>query len=188
MNAIARYIVTGFFGLVIGVILTLTLSGKHDAQEVAKTANDVTQQTAQLNVTAVADSAVIEQKREDLKETAAAVKEAVSHDLAPKEKIVYVRVNVPGVAEAQLCPPVSGNSVLPLSIGGVRLLNDLRAAKTVDLTSLTADEIEASANVTVAAFVDNDIDVVQAYNDLRLRNDELIDRVVAYMKEQAAGK
>jgi hypothetical protein len=77
---------------------------------------------------------------------------------------------------------------MPLSVAGVRLLNDMRAYRTVDITAINPDEIKASAGVTVAQFVNNDTDVVALYNDLATRHDELVDAVVAYMKRDAEAR
>ena len=185
MNALARYIVTGFLGVLLGVFVTLGMTGKHDDAVVVDEARQVVQKTAEANVDAVFENAKIVRKLEEQNITADAVKQEILNELAPQKEIVYVRVNVPGIAEAQLCPPVHGESVLPLSVGTVRLLNGLRAARTVDLTAPATGESQASAGVTVAQFVDNDTDVVKLYNELATVHDELVGEVITYMQKQA---
>ena len=186
MTPIARYAVTGFLCFMVGVFLTLIVTGKHETAATIKAANEVVAQTADDNVKAVEKNIVIEEKIAEKKANAEEVKSQVLNAMKPEVR--YVTVTIPGVATPQLCPPVSGDTVMPLSVHSVRLLNDLRAAKTVDLTALNAGEIEASANVEIAEFVSNDTDVVKLYNELAARHDALVDAVLEYMRYQAAGK
>ena len=190
MNAIARYIVTGFLGVLVGVFLTLAVTGKRDSDAVVEVANTVVKETAKANVEAVVKNEQLVTKLDQQNKTAEVVKERVLNDLKPEvqKQVVYVPVQVPGVAETQLCPPVRHDDVLPLSLYGVRLLNGLRTARTVDLTAPDAGESETPAGITVAQFVENDTDVVALYNELATAHDELIDEVVAYMRKQAEQK
>lgn len=188
MNAMARYLVTGLLGLLAGVFLTLIVSGRHDAAETVDAANEVVAQTASDNVKAAEDNVAIVKEVDAKNTNADAVKETVLKQLKPEKEVRYVTVTIPGVAAPQMCPPVTGDTPMPLSVHSVRLLNDLRAAKTVDLTALSPDEIKATTEVNIASFVSADVDTVKLYNELAVIHDELVDRVLEYMKYQAAEK
>lgn len=171
-------------GIVMGVLIALLTMSKHEARQVTAEAREVVSTTADNVVKAVEENARIESTLDAGKSATETVKASVSNQLKPPKEVVYVEVQVPGKTEVQVCPAVNGDSVMPLSVGSVRLLNDLRAYRTVDLTAVSASEIKAPAGVTVAEFVSNDTDVVGMYNELAVRHDSLVDAVVAYMKRQ----
>lgn len=172
-------------GFILGTAVMFTWMTDHQAKKVASAAKEVVAETTQAMVTSVKENAVIETKLESKSANAEALKQSIAKELKPAKEVVYVQVQVPGKSEAQVCPQVDGGTPVPLSSHSVRLLNDLRAAKTVDLTAGPAEKVFTPAGTTFAEFVSNDIDVVRLYNDLAARHDELVDRVVAYMDEQA---
>lgn len=186
LKVIGKYFAMLCVGFVVGALCALLTMKQHAAQQVTQEAREVVSDTAEKVVEAVKEDIRIEAVVDAGKKSADEVKTVVSNDMKPKKEIVYVEVKVPGKAEPQLCPPVQPDSVMPLSVAGVRLLNDLRAYKTVDLTKLNPTESETSANVTVAQFVSTDIDTVALYNELATRHNELVDAVVKFQKEQAA--
>lgn len=171
-------------GIVMGVLIALLTMGKQEARQVAAEAREVVSTTSDSVVKAVEENTRIETKVDAGKTSTEAVKALVNQQMKPPKEVVYVPVSVPGKAEVQTCPAVNSDSVMPLSVSGVRLLNDLRAFRTVDLTAIDPSESKATAGVTIAQFVNNDTDVVGLYNELATRHDELVDAVVAFMKRQ----
>lgn len=183
-RVIGTYLGTLGAGIVIGALVALLAMSDHQSEQVTGAAREVVAETAQSVVKAVEENTRIETKLDAVNESADAVKAKVIEQLKPAKEFVYV--NVPGKTEIQTCPAVGADSVMPLSVAGVRLLNDMRAYRTVDITAINPSEIQTSAGVTIAQFVNNDTDVVALYNDLATRHDELVDAVIAYMKQQAA--
>lgn len=185
-RVIGTYLGTLGAGIVIGALVALLAMSDHQTEQVTGAAREVVAETAQNVVKAVEENTRIETKLDAVNDSAAAVKALVNSQMKPSKEVVYVEVKVPGKAEVQTCPSVGPDSVMPLSVAGVRLLNDMRAYRTVDITAINPSEIQASAGVTIAQFVNNDTDVVALYNDLATRHDELVDAVIDYMKKQAA--
>lgn len=183
-RTIGTYLGIAFGSMIVGALLALLMMGKHDARQVTGEAREVVSTAAQAVVESVKENVRIEEKVDVGKKSAEAVKALVNEQMKPTKEYVYV--NVPGKTEIQTCPPVGSDSVMPLSVSGVRLLNDLRAYRTVDLTGINPSESQTSAGVTVAEFVNNDTDVVNLYNELAIRHDELVDAVNAYLAKQAA--
>lgn len=183
-RTIGTYLGIAFGSMIVGALLALLMMGKHDARQVTGEAREVVSTAAQAVVESVKENVRIEEKVDVGKKSAEAVKALVNEQMKPTKEYVYV--NVPGKTEIQTCQPVGSDSVMPLSVSGVRLLNDLRAYRTVDLTGINPSESQTSAGVTVAEFVNNDTDVVNLYNELAIRHDELVDAVNAYLAKQAA--
>lgn len=186
LRAIATYLATLITGLVMGVLVTLLVTSKHEVKQVTGEARAAVSAVTEKLVTNVEENNRIENKLDAVSQSAEAVKAVVGNQMKPSKEVVYVEVKVPGKPEVQTCPSVGADSVMPLSVAGVRLLNDMRAYRTVDLTAINPAEVQTSAGVTVAQFVNNDTDVVALYNDLATRHDELVDAVIDYMKKQAA--
>lgn len=187
-KVVGSYLATLGVGIVIGLLWALLSVSGSEVEKVTGEAQAVVSATAQGVVKSVEENNRIETKLDAVKTTAEVVKAKVNEELKPSKEVVYVEVRVPGKTEIQTCPAVGADSVMPLSVAGVRLLNDMRAYRTVDIASIDPDEIKTSAGVTVAQFVNNDTDVVALYNDLATRHDELVDAVIAYMKRDAAAR
>lgn len=183
-RTIGTYLGIAVGSMIVGALLALLMMGKQGARQVTGEAREVVSTVAQAVVESVKENVRIEEKVDAGKKSTEAVKALVNAQMKPTKEFVYV--NVPGKPEIQVCPPVGSDSVIPLSVSGVRLLNDLRAYRTVDLTGIDPTESETSAGVTVAEFVNNDTDVVNLYNELAIRHDELVDAVNAYLAKQAA--
>jgi len=186
LRAIGTYLATLITGVVLGVLIALLVTSKHDARIITAQARDVVSETAQSVLANVQENVRIEAKVDTVNQKADGVKTAVINELKPQKEVVYVPVNVPGKAEPQSCPPITGYSVLPVFVRSVRLFDDLCAYRTVDLTGGDTPESQAPSDVTLAEFVGTDIDTVKAYNELATRHDELVDFVVAYMTKQTA--
>lgn len=185
IKTIAGYFGAAIAGMLLSAVVTLVMMNKGDAQKVTKEATAVVATAAKDVVKASEENTRIEEKLDQGKSTASLVKSEVAAQLKPTKEIVYVQVEAPGKTEKQTCPAVTGDSPIPLTARSVRLLNDLRAAKSVDLTAINPSEIQAASGLTIAEFVNNDTDVVGLYNELATRHDELVDAVVAFMKKQA---
>lgn len=185
IKTIASYIAVGLVGAALSVVLTLVMMNQTAAQKVTEKASAVVSAAAHDTVKAVVENTRIEEKLDEGKTNAAVVKAEVAKQLKPTKEIVYVTVEVPGKTEKQTCPAVVGDSPMPLTTRSVRLLNDLRAGKTVDLTSVHVGEGQTPSGLTIAEFVGNDTDVVGLYNELATRHDELVDAVVGFMNQQA---
>lgn len=184
MKTLGALALAVLIGAVFGSLLTFNYTASHKTDQVVKQANTVVAATATAVVKAVEEDVRIEEKIDAGKANAELAKQEVLKQLKPTKEVVYV--NIPGKTEYQACPPITRDSVMPLSISGVRLLNDLRAYRTIDLTKLDATEGETSAGITIAQFVSNDMDVVALYNELAVRHNELVDAVVDYMRKDAA--
>lgn len=185
MQAIGRWVLTLVAGVVIGALATLATINHSESTRVVEQASQVVEQTTEKTVEAVKENIRIEDKLDEVKASSDTVKTEVLKDLKPTKEIVYVTVQVPGKVEAQTCPVISGDSPMPLNARSVRLLNDLRAFRTVDLTAVDADQGQDPAGLTISEFVSNDTDIVGQYNELATRHDELVDAVMAYMQRQA---
>ena len=190
LNSLSRYVITAVVAMAVGAGGALYVSGAHEAKLVAKEAKAVVAENAKATVEAAVENQQIVQSLDEKKAEAESVKEAVLDRIPEKEskvettKVVYRDRQVP-VPVPQECSPLGRDSVMPLDVGAVRLLNDLRAAKTVDLTGDASGESQASAGVTVAQFVSNDTDVVGMYNELAERHNRLVDKLMEFMARQA---
>jgi len=171
-------------GIIMGVLIALLMMSKQEARQVAAEARTVVSTTADSVVEAVKENSRIETTLDAGKASTEAVKASVGNQIKPPKEVVYVEVRVPGKTEVQVCPAINGDSAMPLSNHSVRLLNDLRAYRTVDLAAINPSEVQATSGVTVAEFVSNDTDVVGLYNELATRHDALVDAVIAYMNRQ----
>lgn len=72
-----------------------------------------------------------------------------------------------------------------LDVGTVRLLDAARAGTPPDPSGLGDDESKAPSAVGAAAFIDNDLQVIELYHDLATRHDALVDYVESIINKQA---
>lgn len=80
------------------------------------------------------------------------------------------------------CDAVEAGGDLFLGIRDVRLLNAARENRTADPATWRDAEVKAPSDITVAGFVQNDLQVVEQYHDLAQRHDELVDYVNALVE------
>lgn len=83
-------------------------------------------------------------------------------------------------------PPVYAgpDSLMPLDIGSVRLLNAIRAGTPVDSVVLTDEESGTPAVITVRYFINSDSEIARMYNALAIRHNALVGEVEKYQAAQ----
>ena len=75
-------------------------------------------------------------------------------------------------------------SLMPLNIGSVRLLNAIRAGASVDSVTLTDEESGTPAVITVRYFINSDSEIARMYNALATRHNALVGEVEKYQAAQ----
>lgn len=71
-----------------------------------------------------------------------------------------------------------------LSIDDVRVLNDARVGSVDSATSIGNDKGGTPSDITLAEFIDNDLQVVRMYRSLAIRHDALVDYVNELVRQQ----
>lgn len=135
---------------------------------------------AKTVVESAADNHALEGRIETKNQTVTTIQKAVAQQLskpAPAKEAIH---------DTPLqCTLPAGTAVLPFTVGTVRLLNFAREGTAVDATAVLDGEGQAPADLEVAEFVDNDLEVVRLYHELAARHDALVEAVEKKLKEQA---
>lgn len=76
------------------------------------------------------------------------------------------------------------DSLMPLDIGSVRVLNAIRAGTPIDRVSITSEESGTPATITVRYFINSDSEIAKMYNALAIRHNSLVSEVEKYQLAQ----
>ncbi|WKZ86368.1 hypothetical protein N5B55_05280 [Ralstonia pickettii] len=166
-------------GLLIGGLAGYYTKGEFEQAKEATQLREDKKESAQAVVDSGAANHALEQKIETGAKTATVVQKAVAKQLAKPVKRKDTH------EEPIQCSLPAGDAALPFTVGTVRLLNAAREGVAVDAAAVSDGESEAPADLAVAEFVDNDLEVVRLYHELAARHDALVDAVQKKLNEQA---
>lgn len=107
------------------------------------------------------------------------IRKVVAARLKPKETPHAQTASVPSNTDAH------GDCVWTLDTGTVVLLNAARTGAASGAASVSDDQSQTPSGIDLAAFIDNDLEVVGLYRELATRHDALVDYVTSLVKQQA---
>ena len=108
-----------------------------------------------------------------------AIRKTVAARLKSKETPHAQNASTPLVASTP------GDCVWTLDTGTVVLLNAARTGAGIGAASVSDDQSQTPSGIDLAAFIDNDLEVVGLYRELATRHDALVDYVTALVNQQA---
>lgn len=130
-----------------------------------ETANNITE--------SIDRSAKVETEVRAGEQRVAVIRKTVAKRIQEKEKTSEPQTKMPS------------NPVCTLDVGTVSLLNAARdGTSSVRPDSYINAESQAPSSVGVAELIDNDLEVVQLYQELAIRHNDLVDQVREFLNKQ----
>ncbi|PLC44588.1 hypothetical protein C0Q88_07870 [Ralstonia pickettii] len=166
-------------GLLVGGAAGYYTKGQFEMAKEATQLRADKKESARGVIASTAANHALEQKVDASDKAVTAVQKAVAKQLAKPVKRKDAH------EESAQCVLPAGDAALPFTVGTVRLLNAAREGVAVDAAAVVDGESQAPADLAVAEFVDNDLEVVRLYHELAAKHDALVEAVEKKLKEQA---